>query len=118
MQEEHTPNKIALVTIPCPPDVFDVPDASIKRRKRIAVWRMDEIGRCKSTDELYPLLKEVIPEWTNVCDAETGEPLPNPKEDHTVFGKLDSEQQRWLSDVLKVLPGKLKKFTQDRTLAD
>lgn len=111
MNEEKT-NSIALVEIPCPPELFETENAYIERRKRIPVWKIDDLKLSKSSQEMYTKVAPLIPRWVGVRDCETGELLPNPEEDPTVIGRLDMEQQQWLGDTLRMLPGKLKKFTQ------
>ena len=102
------------VTIDAPEEVWDVEGATITRRKRIAVARLDEmqaIAREREDEKaLYEQLAELIPEWQGILDVETDEPLANPQDDPMVFSRVDiTEQFPWLMDLLKMTPGKLKK---------
>ena len=105
-------NEVALIAVPCPPTTFGRAEGEeiyIRRRKRIAIWRVDDMQASKTSKEMYKKLAVLIPEWVGVLDCETEEPLAHPKDDPSVFGHLDFEQMTWLSDIIKVGPGKLKK---------
>lgn len=97
--------RIALVQIDCPPEIFDAPDAYILRRKRCPVAKLDAMKTSKTAEELYDHMADLIPQWHNIVDVETGELLPNPEEDPQVFGRIDAfEQLVWLSEKLQVKP--------------
>lgn len=104
--------KVTLIRVDCPSATFDLAEGEevyIKRRKRIAIWRIDEINASKSSEEMYKKLAILIPEWKGVCDCETGDALANPGEDPSVFGHIDFDQMTWLSEIIKAGPGKLRK---------
>lgn len=98
--------RIALIRFDCPPDVFDLEpgqEAYVMRRKRVPVWKVDAIKVEKNADALYQMMAEVVPEWTGVCDTDTGELLPMPKDDHMVFSRIDLfEQWLWIASLLQV----------------
>lgn len=105
---------IKYVLIPAPEEVFDVEGATITRRKRISVAAIDAMDQIRRTgndvNALYRAMAELIPEWDGILHVDTGEPLPNPKEDPAAFAGLDvTEQLPWLGEVLKMNPGKLRK---------
>lgn len=105
---------IKYVTIPLPEEIWDVEGATVKRRKRISVARMDDLQdiaqEAQDPEALYSNLAELIPSWEGVLDVETGEPLPDPQDDPMVFSRVDiTEQFPWLMELLKMTPGKLKK---------
>lgn len=95
--------KIRFIDIPLPEDVFDVEDAVIIRRKRIPVWRIDELFSIRESEvpdrtaQLYASAAELIPRWQGVIDCDTGEELANPEDDPSVFSRLDvTEQWPWI----------------------
>lgn len=97
--------RVAMVTIACPADIFDVEGAYIQRRKRVPVWMVDELKGSKSAAAIYPLMAQIVPRWHGVADPVTGEALPDPQDDPTVFSKLDVfEQFPWLVERLQVNP--------------
>lgn len=97
--------RVKLVTIPCPAEIFDVEGAYIQRRKRVPVWMVDEMKGFSKADDIYPLLARIVPRWHGVTDPETGEALADPQDDPLVFGKLDIfEQFPWLVEQLQVTP--------------
>lgn len=98
-------NKEKLVVIDAPEDIFDVEGATISRRKRIPLWRVDAMRRAATSEEVYEHMAAIIPEWQGIVDVETGEPLVNPCEDATVFSHLDSrEQMAWLGEQIGSRP--------------
>lgn len=104
---------VACVIIECPEEPFDVrgegEGVSITRRKRIAIWRIDDLKSTREPAEMYRKLADLVPRWSNVRDVETGEPLPDPEGDPTVFTRLSFDQLTWISQALKMSPGKLPK---------
>lgn len=104
-----TPEGTALLKVACPPEIFDVFDAYIMRRKRVAIWKLDRISQFQpgQEEDMYGLFAELIPEWHNVLDVETGEPLPNLIEDPAGLTRLDTEQLGWLSKMLRATAGQL-----------
>lgn len=88
------------VQIDLPVDIFEQPKAQATRLSPLRmrhVRRIAELQQQKTTssfDELCKELATVWPEWT-VKDPETGNPLPNPKEDSQVFMELGVEQFQW-----------------------
>lgn len=91
-----------LIKIECPPDIFDVEDAYVMRRKRVPVYRVDQIRQAVQSEEAYDALAFIFPEWEGIVDVETGEPMPNPSDDPSVFGKLDRlEQLPWFAQQIQ-----------------
>lgn len=95
--------KIKYIDIPLPEEVFDVNGAFIIRRKRIPTYRVDALFQIRQSDDpdktqkLYAAVAEFFPRWQGVVDCETGETLPNPEDDPTVFSRLDvTEQWPWI----------------------
>lgn len=109
--ESKTVDGIALIKVACPPEVFDVNDAYIMRRKRVAIWKLDAIAAFQPGQEaeMYDIFAELIPEWHNVLDVETGEPLPNLSDEPNGLTRIDTEQLAWLSQTLRSTPAKLAK---------
>lgn len=94
-----TPTTIA---IPLPADIFDTEGGVIYRAKRISAARIDALRMSSNSVELYENLAVIYPRWEGVTSAETGEPLPNPEDDPTVFNHLDAlEQLPWISEQLR-----------------
>lgn len=112
---ESKENGIAFIAVPCPEDVFDTPDAVIMRRKRVAIWKLDQINAFQPGQEaqMYDLFAELIPAWDGVLDVETGKPLPNLSDDPNGLTRLDTEQLAWLSGVLRQTPANLLKKGAD-----
>lgn len=102
-------NGVALLKVPCPPDVFDVDDAYVMRRRRVAIWKLDAIAAYQpgQEEEMYATFAELIPEWHNVLDVETGEPLPNLRDEPAGLTRIDTEQLAWLSKILRSTPSQL-----------
>jgi len=104
------------VRIDCPPELFDAEDAFVMRRKRVPVYRVNAIKSATQDDQLYKDLAVVFPKWQGITDVETGDELPNPEDDPTVFSRLDLfEQLPWFGDMLQVKPTNPKKSTRNRT---
>lgn len=98
-------NNPAVIKIELPEEVFDAPDAVIYRLKRVSVARIDALRSAQTAQEVYKNLAVIYPRWSGVLDSETGEELPSPEADPTVFERLDSlEQLPWLNEQLR--PGK------------
>lgn len=110
---ESNRERVKLVRVDCPPEIFDVEGAYILRRKRVAVWKLDAVIATKpgQEDQAYKLIAELVPQWHGVVDVDTGENLPNPEDDPSVMSKIDVEQFLWLNEALRILPGKLAKST-------
>lgn len=90
-------NQIKTITLEAPEEIFDVEGATIERRKRIPLWRVDAMRTAQSSEEVYEQMAAIFPAWNGIVDVETGEPLPNPEDDPSVFGRLDKmEQMPWL----------------------
>lgn len=108
-------NGIAFITVPCPEEIFDTPDAVVMRRKRIAIWKLDSINAFQpgQEEEMYGIFAELIPEWRGVLDVETGEPLPNLADDPRALTRLDTEQLAWLGGILRRTPANLSKNGAD-----
>ena len=105
-----------LVQIDCPPELFDAEDAYVMRRKRVPVYRVNAIKSATQDEQLYQDLAGVFPEWHGITDVETGEELPNPEDDPTVFSRLDLfEQLPWFGEMLQVKPKNPKKSIRNRT---
>lgn len=97
--------RVKLVRIDCPADIFDVEGAYIMRRKRVPVAMADQLLVIKNKAEGYPIIAALIPQWHGIIDVETGEALEDPENNVNVFDRLDViEQIPWLFDALKVLP--------------
>lgn len=97
--------KVKLVRIDCPPEIFDVDGAHIMRRKRVPVYLVDDIKGSQSSEETYALMAQLVPRWNGVIDVVTGEPLANPEDDHSVFSRLDViEQIKWIIEVSQKNP--------------
>ena len=96
-------SQVKLIPMNAPESIFDVEGAVIYRRKRVPVWRVDELRTSETPEEVYSRLANLVPRWEGVVDCETGEPLANPEDDPSVFGHLDSrEQMPWISAQLGV----------------
>jgi hypothetical protein len=90
------------VRIQLPPEIFDVEDASVEKRKRVPVAWVDEMLAAQTSGDVYEVMARVFPRWSGVLDVETEEPLPNPEEDPEVFARLDnSEQLPWFGEQLR-----------------
>ena len=116
-------NTIPLIRIDCPPDVFDTEGAYIMRRRRVSVARLDALDdmarrRNKSEAEqaeMYQMMVAIIPQWHGVMDPDTGEALPDPEDDPTVFRRLDAlEQLPWMSKAMRTAAGNLAGSGRDR----
>ncbi|MCL4867790.1 MAG: hypothetical protein KJ063_02380 [Anaerolineae bacterium] len=92
--------KIALITIPCPEEIFEAEGVTIRRRKRVAVWKMDALKAAKLPEDVYAIVAGLVPTWDGVCDVDTGEQLANPADDPSVLSKLDGEQLTWIIQAL------------------
>lgn len=97
------------ISIPLPAETFDNPDAVVQRRKRVSValvTKVRVVARTKGGKELFDMLATIYPTWDGVCDVDSGEPLPHPKDDPMVFERLDYTQQMpWLiQDGLSFVP--------------
>lgn len=97
------------VKIPAPPDLFGQ-NATITRRYRVPLWRMDGIRASSTSGEVYNHLAALVPEWENIRDVETDAELPHPQTDSNVFGRLDAEQLGWISETFKLRASDLKKL--------
>ena len=97
-----------LIQIPCPVDIFDMEDAYIMRRKRIAIYKLDAIKAFKpgQEEEMQAVYAELIPAWHNVIDVDTGEILPNLADEPEGLFKLDMEQIGWLTQMLQASASK------------
>lgn len=111
MKQKTTEN---LVRIDCPHEIFDVDGAYILRLRRVTVARLDSLDelarRRNKTDEeqaeMYRMMADIIPGWEGVLHPDTGDPLPNPDDDPTVFKQLDAlEQLPWISRAMRTNPG-------------
>ena len=61
--------------------------------------------QAESSDVVYECLASFFPEWDGIIDVETGEPLANPSEDPSVFGRIDRfEQLPWFAQQIQVRP--------------
>ena len=99
------PNKT--IAIPGPSSVWDMEDVVIHRLRRIKVKRIDQLRNSQNTEELYKHLAIIFPSWHNVVGCETGESLPHPSDDPTVFDRIDNlEQLPWLREQLQLVVGK------------
>lgn len=95
--ENERGQQVKLVRIDCPPEIFDVDGAYILRRKRVPIYMIDAIKDSGSADETYAMMAQLVPRWSGVIDVVTGEKLPHPEDDPTVFSKLDMiEQIKWI----------------------
>lgn len=98
-------NQPKLIELKAPENIFDVEGATIMRRKRIPLWRVDAMRIAESSEEVYEQMAACFPRWEGIVDVETGEPLPNPEDDPTVFSKLDKmEQMPWLGQQIGTQP--------------
>jgi len=90
-----------LIPIQAPEHIFDTKNAVIYRVRRVPAYRVDEMRTSKNSDDVYRHLANFFPEWDGVIDPETGDALPNPKDDYTVFSRLDvTEQLPWINSQL------------------
>lgn len=108
--KEFVKDAVKLVRIDCPPEIFDVEGAYIMRRKRIAVWKLDTIRAFKlgQEDDMARLYADLVPQWGGIVDPDTGQALPSLADDPKALFQLDNEQVGWLTQMLQVMPGKLK----------
>lgn len=102
------------IQIPLPEELFDAPDAVVRRRKRVSVALVNKIrqlARGAAGESLWQALADVYPAWEGVCDVDTGEALPNPQEDPLAFIHLDyTEQVAWfIQDGLAYSPNRQRK---------
>jgi hypothetical protein len=100
--------QVALIKVPCPVEIFDAPDAYVMRRKRVAIWKLDQLDTIQpgQEEEMYRILADLVPDW-KVYDVETGEPLPPLADDPRGITRIDVEQLAWISRTLRAMPGKL-----------
>ncbi|MBK8990163.1 MAG: hypothetical protein IPM39_29550 [Chloroflexi bacterium] len=108
LQKTVTPDGIALLKVPCPEEIFDVTDAYVMRRKRVAIHKLDTIAAFKpgQEEEMYDVFAELIPHW-RVPDVETGESLPDLADDPAALTRIDTEQLAWLAKMLRQTPSQL-----------
>lgn len=159
MTDDNPDNNVfvpELIIIDCPPDLFDLEGAYVKRRKHIPVTWLDQIRDLQSgrqpakerldiynllveveevasdylsddlagrlsdlidemgepnlmsaqerSNQMYQLIANIMPEWHNITNVETGDILPHPKDDPTVIRFLSQQQLVWLGEVIKDRP--------------
>ncbi len=82
------------------------PGKWVMRRRKIKLKVQEEIRNWPEddVDGFFAFLARLIPQW-NLDDCETGEPLPNPEDDPSVFGELDIEEELpWVMGLLNPSP--------------
>jgi hypothetical protein len=84
-----------------PEDIFG-PGKYVKRLPKLKTKTVDRLKKWNEKDEtgFYQEVARLIPEW-NLDDCETGEPLPQPKDDPSVFTELEVAQEfKWVFGLL------------------
>lgn len=89
------------VSIALPSDIFEQ-GARAERAKPLKMKKVRQLARLQQEmqtnigafDELCVELATVWPEW-NLVDLETGQPLPQPKDDAAVFDELEPAAFRY-----------------------
>lgn len=94
-----------LIGIEAPGAIFDVSDGLVFRLRRVPVALVDEFAGADSGEAACAVLARIFPRWKQILDVQTGEPLPNPSEDPSVFMRVDAvEQLPWFGEQIRARP--------------